>query len=86
VFSEACNSLSYQRKVSILRPVGYGPTTLPLRHSDLDNNVVKQKTYVQNVSRHTMSCHELDEYFADQTLISQMPDALYTVILPLSQL
>eukprot|EP00958_Prasinococcus_capsulatus_P012486 scaffold1248_cov393-Prasinococcus_capsulatus_cf.AAC.8 len=24
----------YQKQVSILRPVGYGPTTLPLRHSD----------------------------------------------------
>jgi hypothetical protein len=27
--------LSYQSQVSILGPVGYGPTTLPLRHSDL---------------------------------------------------
>ena len=25
---------SYQSQVSILGPVGYGPTTLPLRHSD----------------------------------------------------
>ncbi|KAB2071854.1 hypothetical protein ES319_A08G251700v1 [Gossypium barbadense] len=25
----------YQSQVSILGPVGYGPTTLPLRHSDL---------------------------------------------------
>ncbi|BBN08861.1 hypothetical protein MPTK1_4g15060 [Marchantia polymorpha subsp. ruderalis] len=24
----------YQSEVSILGPVGYGPTTLPLRHSD----------------------------------------------------
>ena len=24
----------YQNQVSILGPVGYGPTTLPLRHSD----------------------------------------------------
>ncbi len=24
----------YQSQVSILGPVGYGPTTLPLRHSD----------------------------------------------------
>ena len=31
-----CNgsSLLYQSQVSILGPVGYGPTTLPLRHSD----------------------------------------------------
>ncbi|KAK3027966.1 hypothetical protein RJ639_039433 [Escallonia herrerae] len=28
-------SLYYQSQVSILGPVGYGPTTLPLRHSDL---------------------------------------------------
>ncbi|CBI32912.3 unnamed protein product, partial [Vitis vinifera] len=28
-------SLTYQSQVSILGPVGYGPTTLPLRHSDL---------------------------------------------------
>ena len=27
--------LIYQSQVSILGPVGYGPTTLPLRHSDL---------------------------------------------------
>ena len=27
--------LLYQSQVSILGPVGYGPTTLPLRHSDL---------------------------------------------------
>jgi hypothetical protein len=27
--------LFYQSQVSILGPVGYGPTTLPLRHSDL---------------------------------------------------
>ena len=27
--------LLYQSQVSILRFVGYGPTTLPLRHSDL---------------------------------------------------
>ena len=27
-------SHSYQSQVSILGPVGYGPTTLPLRHSD----------------------------------------------------
>ncbi|KAF8051838.1 hypothetical protein N665_1662s0011 [Sinapis alba] len=26
---------SYQSQVSILGPVGYGLTTLPLRHSDL---------------------------------------------------
>ena len=26
---------NYQSQVSILGPVGYGPTTLPLRHSDL---------------------------------------------------
>ncbi|KAG2566984.1 hypothetical protein PVAP13_7NG228417 [Panicum virgatum] len=25
----------YQSQVSILGPVGYGPTTLPLRHFDL---------------------------------------------------
>ncbi|KAG2700588.1 hypothetical protein I3843_06G006000 [Carya illinoinensis] len=25
---------TYQSQVSILGPVGYGPTTLPLRHSD----------------------------------------------------
>ncbi|KAG2660625.1 hypothetical protein PVAP13_1KG454305 [Panicum virgatum] len=25
----------YQSQVSILGPVGYGPTTLPLRHSDI---------------------------------------------------
>ena len=31
-----CNgsSLLYQSQVSILGPVGYGPTTLPLHHSD----------------------------------------------------
>ncbi|KQK01935.1 hypothetical protein BRADI_3g59325v3 [Brachypodium distachyon] len=28
-------STNYQSQVSILGPVGYGPTTLPLRHSDL---------------------------------------------------
>jgi hypothetical protein len=28
-------SLGYQSEVSILGPVGYGPTTLPLRHSDV---------------------------------------------------
>jgi hypothetical protein len=28
-------SLVYQSQVSILGPVGYGPTTLPLRHSDV---------------------------------------------------
>ena len=28
----------YQSQVSILGPVGYGPTTLPLRHSDGDDN------------------------------------------------
>ena len=28
-------TLVYQSQVSILGPVGYGPTTLPLRHSDL---------------------------------------------------
>ena len=28
-------TLIYQSQVSILGPVGYGPTTLPLRHSDL---------------------------------------------------
>ena len=28
-------TLFYQSQVSILGPVGYGPTTLPLRHSDL---------------------------------------------------
>ena len=27
--------LLYHSQVSILGPVGYGPTTLPLRHSDL---------------------------------------------------
>ncbi|KAB2019173.1 hypothetical protein E1A91_D08G282600v1 [Gossypium mustelinum] len=27
--------MKYQSQVSILGPVGYGPTTLPLRHSDL---------------------------------------------------
>jgi hypothetical protein len=26
--------MNYQSQVSILGPVGYGPTTLPLRHSD----------------------------------------------------
>jgi hypothetical protein len=26
---------NYQSQVSILGPVGYGPTTLPLRHSDV---------------------------------------------------
>ncbi|CAI0397416.1 unnamed protein product [Linum tenue] len=31
----------YQSLVSIQGPVGYGPTTLPLRHSDL----LKQKSY-----------------------------------------
>ena len=33
----------YQSEVSILGPVGYGPTTLPLRHSDLfeDNTTIK---------------------------------------------
>ncbi len=31
---EAC-TLYYQSEVSILGPVGYGPTTLPLRHSDI---------------------------------------------------
>ena len=31
-------SLYYQSEVSILGPVGYGPTTLPLRHSDPDIN------------------------------------------------
>ncbi|KAG6730207.1 hypothetical protein I3842_01G068400 [Carya illinoinensis] len=28
------SSCEYQSQVSILGPVGYGPTTLPLRHSD----------------------------------------------------
>ncbi len=28
-------TLDYQSQVSILGPVGYGPTTLPLRHSDV---------------------------------------------------
>ncbi|KAJ1280469.1 hypothetical protein BS78_04G234800 [Paspalum vaginatum] len=28
----------YQSQVSILGPVGYGPTTLPLRHSDCCNH------------------------------------------------
>ncbi len=32
---KAC-TLYYQSEVSILGPVGYGPTTLPLRHSDVD--------------------------------------------------
>ncbi len=32
---KAC-TLYYQSEVSILGPVGYGPTTLPLRHSDAD--------------------------------------------------
>lgn len=31
----ADRSFSYQSQVSILGPVGYGPTTLPLRHSDV---------------------------------------------------
>ncbi len=33
-------SLDYQSQVSILGPVGYGPTTLPLRHSDADERHV----------------------------------------------
>ncbi|KAL1119175.1 hypothetical protein V6Z11_D01G086300 [Gossypium hirsutum] len=28
------NGEQYQSQVSVLGPVGYGPTTLPLRHSD----------------------------------------------------
>ncbi|PIA45926.1 hypothetical protein AQUCO_01600283v1 [Aquilegia coerulea] len=32
--SKNSKSLLYQSQVSILGPVGYGPTTLPLRHSD----------------------------------------------------
>ena len=36
----------YQSQVSILGPVGYGPTTLPLRHSDLcDRLTVKIYIY-----------------------------------------
>ncbi|KAG2661236.1 hypothetical protein PVAP13_1KG490405 [Panicum virgatum] len=32
---------TYQSQVSILGPVGYGPTTLPLRHSDFcDDDVL----------------------------------------------
>nr|PNR26331.1 hypothetical protein PHYPA_030906 [Physcomitrium patens] len=29
-----CNAVQSLSEVSILGPVGYGPTTLPLRHSD----------------------------------------------------
>ena len=29
---------NYQSQVSILGPVGYGPTTLPLRHSDVSED------------------------------------------------
>ena len=32
-------SLDYQSEVPILGPVGYGPTTLPLRHSDADERI-----------------------------------------------
>ena len=35
--SESCRTLgqaNFQRQVSILGPVGYGPTTLPLRHAE----------------------------------------------------
>ncbi|KAI3456948.1 hypothetical protein Pfo_013611, partial [Paulownia fortunei] len=32
---ELALNVNYQSQVSILGPVGYGPTTLPLRHSDL---------------------------------------------------
>ncbi|KAG6715426.1 hypothetical protein I3842_05G251600 [Carya illinoinensis] len=31
----------YQSQVSILGPVGYGPTTLPLRHSDFGRILTK---------------------------------------------
>ena len=31
---------TYQSQVSILGPVGYGPTTLPLRHSDVCDGAV----------------------------------------------
>ncbi|PAN08014.1 hypothetical protein PAHAL_1G379900 [Panicum hallii] len=34
------SSEDYQSQVSILGPVGYGPTTLPLRHSDLCGNLL----------------------------------------------
>jgi hypothetical protein len=30
--------MNYQSQVSILGPVGYGPTTLPLRHSDFGDD------------------------------------------------
>ena len=30
----------YQGQVSIMGPVGYGPTMLPLRHSDLLINII----------------------------------------------
>ena len=35
----------YQSQVSILGPVGYGPTTLPLRHSDLFERLPKQNIF-----------------------------------------
>ena len=33
--TEKTSKQIYQSQVSILGPVGYGPTTLPLRHSDI---------------------------------------------------
>ena len=35
-----CWLLLVQSKVSIMGPVGYGPTTLPLRHSNLLINII----------------------------------------------
>ena len=40
--------LLYYRQVSILGPVGYGQTTLPLRHSDL---LERSMTYCDLCSR-----------------------------------
>ena len=39
-------TLFYQSQVSILGPVGYGPTTLPLRHSDCWLNSGKYNIYL----------------------------------------
>ena len=38
--------IKYQSEVSILGPVGYGPTTLPLRYSDFYFNEVENNIYI----------------------------------------
>ena len=56
----------YQSQVSILGPVGYGPTTLPLRHSDLFERLLKQNIFVY-IFRRWMFCSYLDAGFALHT-------------------